>query len=250
MNPFGWWIALYFSLATVAAGAAGAGCILLSRADAKSLLRARLALAVSFVAISFGMLALIADLEHPMDFWMTLRHYNPASWISRGSRIAMLFALATGGLLFVVRGGEDRGNWTQLGVPILGILAVSLAIYPSLVLGQELGRPNWQSPLLPFIFGASAIHVGANILQGTRAIELGVVALEMALVGGYLVTTGALSQVASGSTLIYMGIGIVFVWLVPTVMRNEANAAMLLRAGSLVLGCFGIRSVILMTGLS
>ena len=72
----------------------------------------------------------------------------------------------------------------------------------------------------------------------------------MALVGGYLVTTGALSQVASGSTLIYMGIGIVFVWLVPTVMRNEANAAMLLRAGSLVLGCFGIRSVILMTGLS
>ena len=98
------------------------------------------------------MLALIADLEHPMDFWMTLRHYNPASWISRGSRIAMLFALATGGLLFVVRGGEDRGNWTQLGVPILAVLAVSLAIYPSLVLGQELGRPNWQSPCAAVYF--------------------------------------------------------------------------------------------------
>lgn len=250
MSPFGWWIAIYFALATLAAGTAGAACVLLRRGDESSLLRARAVLLISFLAISLGMLALIADLEHPSEFWLTIKHYNPASWISRGSRIAMFFTAVTALLLLVVRNGEDRDGWTAMGVPILFILAISLAIYPSFVLAQELGRPNWQSPLLPILFGVGALHIGTSILGTSRGLEVGLAVLEFGLVASYLATTQEALSSLAGTLLGLLTLGCVFLWLLPTLLRGASPADMVVKAASLVVGCFGIRSVIMITGIN
>ncbi len=246
MSPFGWWIAVYFGLATVAAGSAGAACVLAAsrRPDHA---RAKVALVLAIVAIGCGALALIADLERPEDFWLVFSHYNPSSWIARGSRIVAAFGLLAGALWLTLWAGAQR-RWL-LGVGVgLALLAVLLAVYPAFVLAQEVGRPLWQSALLPPLFVAGAVHV-ATVVAGVRGrAELAAAAIELALFVAYALQIGLGNLVPTTTALVLLVVAFVGLWLVPTVVSLGRSKSGWLPIVSVVIGAMAARATILYAG--
>ena len=245
MTPFGWWIAIYFALATVAAGAACAAGVLVAR-QSHDESRVRLALIVALGAVAVGSIALILDLERPKDFWLTLVNYNPSSWISRGSRIVPAFALLAGGLLLMVSAGSMRAWRVGLAMPLVALAAL-LAIYPAFVLGQEVGRPLWTSAVLPVLFLAGAIHVASAIARAPVWLEMSAGAFECGLFIAYATSIGFDNLLPTPMAITLTVVGALGTWILPAV-TIRLDRFIWPRVAIMTIGYFGIRSAILYAG--
>lgn len=249
MSPFGWWIALYFALATLAAGAAGAACGLLA-APRKSPVgnepaHIRLALLVALAAIVVGSGALIADLERPGEFYLIFTSYEPDSWISRGSRIIGGFGLLAFALLSTQWSAIVRSRWTYGLALALAALALLVAIYPAFVLDQAVGRPLWQSGWLPIVFLAGAIHVGLAIYGAPRWLELAAIVAEIALFTAYALAIGPSQLVGEPIAYGLLALAVLGSWAGPLFLPADQKW---LKAGLITLGTLGIRGAILFAG--
>jgi Fe-S-cluster-containing dehydrogenase component len=159
--PWGWRVSLYTWTKSVAAGSFGVAALLaiagvLGWGNAAIRWAAPL-LALGFLAVT-GVL-LIADLKHPLRFYLIFTRHHWRSWLVRGSfiiggygAVVALYLLA--GLLEPVLAREVLA-WA--GLP----LALATAVYTAYLFAQAKARDLWQSPLLPAHLAISAVLAGA-----------------------------------------------------------------------------------------
>jgi len=151
---WGFWIALYFFLAGV-----GGGAYLLSVLHAsESLRRVRQAAMMAFLAEVLGSGLLVLDLGQPLRFLnLFLSGFYPSSVMWTGSWFLLLAGAA---LLWVFLRPASRA--AQLSAALLVALVVSYTA----VLLMATAKPFWNAtPLLPWLFLASAATSGAALLQ-------------------------------------------------------------------------------------
>lgn len=157
---WGLWISLYFFLAGTTGGAYVISVLFYGHDQA---LVRRSAL-WAFWGVVVGSALLVLDLGQPLRFLnLLLAGFRPASVMWLGSWFLVLSGV---GLLAVyLRPGTPR---LQQGVAVL----VALVVGYTAVLLMQTARPFWNaSPLLPWLFLASAVTAGGALLQLLRRDE-------------------------------------------------------------------------------
>jgi len=237
-GEWGIYIVLYFWLAGV-----GGGAFLLALASEDERLK-RIGAWLAFFGVVVGALLLIVDLGHPERFWHLLVSYRPVSVMWLGSLFLFLDGIALF-LLLILR------TWPRLLVWAAAILTLLVIAYTGVLL-MATTRPFWAaSPLVPWIFLASAFATGAAILTffGARLDRVLIVfgLLEALLVLLHLIWTypvaeRAVSALLTGE-LAWAFWGFVLLgWLLPLVLeasrRSPALAALLVLLGGFLLRYF------------
>jgi formate-dependent nitrite reductase membrane component NrfD len=117
-------------------------------------------LAAAFLAATGALL--LADLEHPLRFYLIFTRPQWRSWLVRGAVFISAYgAVLAAHLLASALGAVAARRWLLLaGVP----LAAMTAVYTAYLFAQARGRDLWQSPLLPPHFLVQAALAGAAAL--------------------------------------------------------------------------------------
>ena len=112
---------------------------------------------LAFLAVT-GML-LIADLKHPLRFYLIFTRHQMRSWLVRGSYVISAFgAIATAYLAAAIAGATTVEQIAGVvGIP----LALGVACYTAYLFAQAKARDLWQSPLLVPHFAVQAALVGS-----------------------------------------------------------------------------------------
>ena len=159
--PWGWRVSLYTWTKSIAAGAfavpvalAFAGILPWGNAAVRW---AAPALALVFLAATGALL--IADLKHPMRFYLIFTRHHWRSWLVRGSVILGGYGGALALYLVASLAGATTARQVlgALGLP----LAVAAAVYTAYLFAQAKARDMWQSPLLAPHLAVQAALAGA-----------------------------------------------------------------------------------------
>ena len=240
-GEWGIWIVLYFWLAAMGGGAF---LIALGLRDERA---KRSGAFLAFLGIVIGALLLVIDLGQPARFWHLLVGFHPVSVMWLGS---VVLALAGVGLflLLVLR------EWPSWLVWVTAVLVLLVVGYTGVLL-MATARPFWSaSPLMPWIFLASAYTTGSAllVLLGNHEPQLRRVSLNFAVVEAVLVVahliwvypqaTEAIRAMLTGELAwAFWGFAILGV-LLPVIMelqrRAEALAAVLVLLGGFLLRYF------------
>lgn len=116
----------------------------------------------SVVIIALSGLAHLAFLGHPERFWRMIRVQS--SWVSRGF-VGMSVFLVTAGAYLAL--GLDYGSASVLAKVLWGLSVAAAAIvmiYKGNVYAVCRAIPIWNSPMLPVLYVAYALHSGAALL--------------------------------------------------------------------------------------
>lgn len=247
-NPLGeehWglWIALYFFLAGTTGGAYLLSVLFLGQ----EMIR-RTAL-WAFLGVALGAALLVVDLGQPLRFLnLFLGGFHPGSVMWFGSWFLLLGGL---GLLWVYLRPTSRA-W-QWAVAVL----VALVVGYTAVLLMQTARPFWNaSPLLPWLFLASAATAGGALLQLAKPHEvLKRLVVAMAVVEGlvlaahllwtYPVAQGAVLALLAGPLAWAFWGFVVLGWGLPLFLeRRSASLAALLT----LVGAFLLRYFVVLAG--
>ena len=159
--PWGWRVSLYTWTKFVAAGGfavpvalAFAGLLGWGNAAVRW---AAPVLALAFLAATGALL--IADLKHPMRFYLIFTRHHWRSWLVRGSVILGGYGGAVVLYLAAALAGATAARQVLggLGLP----LAVAAAVYTAYLFAQAKARDMWQSPLLAPHLAVQAALAGA-----------------------------------------------------------------------------------------
>ncbi len=117
---------------------------------------------IALLFLAFTGVLLIADLKHPLRFYMIFTRRQWRSWLVRGSFIIGAYgAIATGYLLATALGATGAQQ-------VLGVLAIPLALatacYTAFLFAQSKARDLWQSPLLAPHLAVQALLAGSAAL--------------------------------------------------------------------------------------
>jgi Fe-S-cluster-containing dehydrogenase component/formate-dependent nitrite reductase membrane component NrfD len=168
--PWDWRVSLYTWTKGVAAGAylVAAVLVALGRLDPAGALWSWAAplLAAAFLGATGALL--LADLEHPLRFYLIFTRPQWRSWLVRGAVFITAYAAVLGlHLLASVLGAVAARQWLMVaGLP----LSAMTAVYTAYLFAQARGRDLWQSPLLPPHFLAQAALAGAAALAVPAAV--------------------------------------------------------------------------------
>ena len=162
--PWGWRVSLYTWTKSIAAGAFAVPVLLaltgyLRWGDPVARWAAP-SLALGFLAVTGGLL--IADLKHPLRFYLIFTRHHWRSWLVRGSFIIGAYGgLAALYLLAAIGGWTGaRQALAGLGIP----LALATACYTAYLFAQAKARDLWQSPLLAPHLAVQAALAGAAVI--------------------------------------------------------------------------------------
>jgi Fe-S-cluster-containing dehydrogenase component/formate-dependent nitrite reductase membrane component NrfD len=162
--PWGWRVSLYTWTKSIAAGVFGVPALLAFLGYlgwGNSAIRwAAPVGALAFLAITGALL--IADLKHPLRFYLIFTRHQWRSWLVRGSVIIGGFGGVVALYLLAAVGGATgvRQVLAGIGIP----LAVATAVYTAFLFAQAKARDLWQSPLLPAHLAISAVLAGAAVM--------------------------------------------------------------------------------------
>lgn len=240
-----WEIPVYFFFAGVAAGIMLLVVLLQRAAAARGDHNGRskwlryLPFAVP-VLLAVGMAVLFPHLTYKAHFFRFFTALRPASpmsweaWVLVGA-VPSVLLLGLGGLH---PGEVDRlARWGPLRLLRLGalarwgasfarrhvtgvhsanlILGLALGAYPGFLLGTLVGRPAWYSAVLVPLFLVSALLTGAAVMRllplsqhehkALRKVNLGAIALQVALVGAYLLWLYTGGPQAQGAAQLFLG---------------------------------------------
>ena len=241
--PFGFQIILYLFLAGIAAGSAMVASLMLPRSDPDAFVVGKRSLVLSIIAISIGVIFLVADLANPSEFFLILTKANPASAIAWGARIVTSFSLVAVFCWTLYR-GKSTGSATRAecaSLWVLRLLALALAIYPGFVLMQGKAMALWNTWIIVPLIALSGLHAGfaaSSLLSGKRkAWSLHSPSWEravLAIVGMLLVAVLVMAKVFSLLAILALVISV----LIPFALlarRASALTSLSILAGSLVL---------------
>jgi formate-dependent nitrite reductase membrane component NrfD len=206
-----WKIAFYLFLAGTGAGAYLAAVLedlMGFRAPAK----VGLAIAAPLVIVSTFFL--IADLGQPARFMRAF--VSPGhSWIARGTWILSGFiVLGLVTIALTVWPFDILGPQARLILQaVTSVFALATAIYTGILIGVVIGRPFWNSPMLPFLFliSATSTGIGAIFLAGAVWFSMAGQSSSPA-VHGMLVNLGRMDIILIGveALVLYFYLAIVY----------------------------------------
>lgn len=297
MAIWGWQIATYLFLGGFAAGLMiFSGWAILSGRDEQTPFAVNRAPMVALAGLAVGMTALFFDLERKINVWRfytTLRVTSPMSW---GSWVLILVfpALALLALAGLPKGFPPLARWLE-GLPVVGpriiapvfrlcfdwrrplaalniALGIALGIYTGILLSGFNARPFWHSALLGPLFLLSGLSAGAALIVLAAGdpserhlfgrIDLGLIAIEFALVGLFVIDMlngsqlqqQAVAHVLSGNMAPlfwfgFIGLGLGVPAVLEAAMWRRSAAPVAVVAAVLVLsGGFLLREIVVTTG--
>jgi Fe-S-cluster-containing dehydrogenase component len=159
--PWGWRVSLYTWTKSIAAGAFAVPVLLALTGylgwGSPAARWAAPGLALAFLAVTGGLL--IADLKHPLRFYLIFTRHHWRSWLVRGTFIIGGYgAVLTLYLLAALVGPTGaRQVLAWFGLP----LALATAVYTAYLFAQAKARDLWQSPLLAPHLAVQAVLAGA-----------------------------------------------------------------------------------------
>jgi Fe-S-cluster-containing dehydrogenase component len=161
LAPWGCRVSLYTWTKSIAAGVFGVPVLLALLGflgwGGSALRWGAPVLALVFLAITGALL--IADLKHPLRFYLifTRRHWR--SWLVRGSFIIGGYGGVVTLYVLAALAGETgaRQVLAGLGLP----LALATAVYTAYLFAQAKARDLWQGPLLPAHLAVQMVLAGA-----------------------------------------------------------------------------------------
>lgn len=211
---WGWPVAAYLFVAGTGAGAYAVGAF----ADwlgAPGLVLA--ALPLGPLLVGPATLFLIADLGRPGGFMRAARRPG-SSWIARGAIVLTAFLAASAlHTLCVLLDGPAAA---RVVVSVAGgALALLTMAYTGLLLGAVRPIPFWTTPILPVLFVVSSLSTGAmaadlvatvagraeRALAVLRAADLGLIAVEAAVLALYLGLGHATAASRAATALVVRG---------------------------------------------
>lgn len=152
--PFGPLIVLYFFLAGMSAGLFLISSLSTVFGWEKVKPLAKSASVMALSTLIPGLLALVADLGQPMRFFTLIFRFNPASVMSWGTYIIILYGIACLGYTWLLWQDDPRSKtWGKVGV----VGALGLGMYTGLLLAVVPGHPLWNSAILPALFVISGL---------------------------------------------------------------------------------------------
>jgi Fe-S-cluster-containing dehydrogenase component len=185
--PWGWKVSLF----TFTKGLACGGLLvpllltLLGRLGWSDPVMALGAPAVGLGALGLTGGLLVADLEHPLRFWMIFTHHKWGSWVVRGAFVIAAYGAALSAAL--VAGAVGATGVEQVAAALGGPLAIATACYTARLFAQARGRELWRSRLLAphllvqgLLAGAAATLPIAEAFSGARAVHGAEVVLALA----------------------------------------------------------------------
>lgn len=107
-------------------------------------------------------LAHLSFLGHPERFWRMVRVQN--SWVSRGFVAMLVFMAAATGYLAIAMGGVSAPVLAQALWWVSIAAAAVIMVYKGNVYAVCRSIPLWNSPLLPVLYVAYALHSGAGLV--------------------------------------------------------------------------------------
>jgi len=126
----------------------------------------RLALLSALCSLGAGMTFIMVDLGHPMRFWHTLIYRNFRSVLEWEIFLYVIYAAVILAELWLL--SYSRSPKAQAWVKLLGTLGIPVAIGvhggTGSIFALAVGRPYWNSGLLPVIFIVSALASGAALV--------------------------------------------------------------------------------------
>lgn len=240
-GEWGIYIVLYFWLAAMGGGAF---LIALGLPDERA---RRSGAFLAFIGIVVGALLLVVDLGQPMRFWHLLVSFRPVSVMWLGSAVLALSGLGLF-LLLIMR------EWPKWLVWTTGILVLLVVGYTGVLL-MATSRPFWNaSPLMPWIFLASAYTTGSALLlllgnhePGLHRISFNFAIVEIVLVVAHLIWTYPRAQGAVQAALTgdlawafwgFVVLGVALPLYMEAQRRAVSLAALLVLAGGFLLRYF------------
>jgi formate-dependent nitrite reductase membrane component NrfD len=166
--PWDWRVSLYTWTKSIAAGVYIVAMLLVLggviNLDDVLWRLATPALALTFLGAT-GLL-LIADLEHPLRFYLIFTRPQWRSWLVRGAFVIAGYSAVL--LLHVALAVSGASNLLALGAAGLP-LAIMTAVYTAYLFAQSKGRDLWHSRLLPAHLLVQAALAGAAALVPVAA---------------------------------------------------------------------------------
>jgi polysulfide reductase chain C len=241
IGEWGIYIVLYFWLAAMGGGAF---LIALGLRDERA---KRSGAFLAFVGVVVGALLLVVDLGQPLRFWHLLAGIHPISVMWLGSAVLALAGLGLF-LLLIMR------EWPGWLVWVTAALVLLVVGYTGVLL-MATARPFWSgSPLMPWIFLASAYTTGAALLvllgnhePGLRRVSFNFALIEVVLVAAHLIWTYPKAQQAIQASLTgelawafwgFVILGVALPLYMELQRKAEALAALLVLAGGFLLRYF------------
>jgi Fe-S-cluster-containing dehydrogenase component/formate-dependent nitrite reductase membrane component NrfD len=182
--PWGWRVSLYTWTKSIAAGVFGVPALLAFLGylgwGNPAIRWAAPVGALAFLAITGALL--IADLKHPLRFYLIFTRHQWRSWLVRGSVIIGGFGGVVALYLLAAVGNATGARQVLAGIGLP--LALATAVYTAFLFAQAKARDLWQSPLLPAHLATSAVLAGAAAMLPVlvwRAPGRAVTAVEVTL---------------------------------------------------------------------
>jgi Fe-S-cluster-containing dehydrogenase component/formate-dependent nitrite reductase membrane component NrfD len=162
--PWGWRVGAYTFTKSIAAGSylVAVGLCASGRTEWSGTLFRLTAPLLSLAGLAVTGVLLIADLKHPLRFYLIFTRPQFKSWLVRGAFIIAGYGAVLGGhLLASLLGAKRVQAWLALvGVP----LALATAVYTGYLFAQARARELWQSRLLAPHLAVQAVLAGAAAL--------------------------------------------------------------------------------------
>ncbi|HEX9354544.1 MAG TPA: 4Fe-4S dicluster domain-containing protein [Streptosporangiaceae bacterium] len=195
--PWGWRVSLYTWTKGIGAGGFAVPVLLALtgylRWSNPAARWAAPAIALAFLAVTGGLL--IADLKHPLRFYLIFTRHHWRSWLVRGSFIIGGYGAAVTLYAVAALTGDTAAQQVLAGFGLP--LALATAVYTACLFAQAKGRDLWQSPLLaPHLIvqavlgGAAAMLPVLAWLSPGRAMTAAEVTLAAAAAAHLLLVAG------------------------------------------------------------
>lgn len=187
---WGWHIAVYLFLAGLSAGAAIIALIVKwnrheSNTDSIWDAMVKAGALIAPIAVTVGLLLLIAELSKPLSFYWILIKYNFVSVMSIGVLMLLIYTPFAYLFALMIFEKEIANSCFKFLTPItnlirafaklakgfeyiLFVLALGVGLYTGFLLGAAYKIPLWNTPILPILFLISGFSSGiaATILVG------------------------------------------------------------------------------------
>jgi protein NrfD len=287
-----WEVAMYLFLGGLTAGVmVFAAVMALLKKDEEAPFASKQLALLAPIVLSAGMTTLFLDLEHKLyvfRFYTAFQVTSPMSW---GAWILILiYPVATLQILSSLRSGfpittpwVDRWpitksivDWCEQHRRQIALVAVpsgiALGIYTGILLSAFSARPFWNSGVLGPLFLVSGLSTAAALValisreKGEKEmftrIDLGLIVVELALVGLFLINLAsgsaqhieALESVTGGPYtmvfwVLFVGIGLVIPLLLEMLeMRGIAKSIAILAPVLVLIGGYALRQVMVDVG--
>lgn len=131
-------------------------------------LQTMVALVISLVFVTIGLLSSTAHLANPKNAWRAFTRWR-TSWLAREGVFAVLYyPFAFLYLLWVFFTGHPAAPWGLLLANLAGLIGLTTIFCQGMIYAVLRTMRQWNTPLVPANFYAMGLAIGASVLVAIR----------------------------------------------------------------------------------